>query len=136
MRFSGLGSSLIFAGLAFCGFIRFCPPSLISTPRSVGLQSGHDLLSCDRMLPDSNAACVMDGVRNGARNGPNCSLAETLRSIKPSWLQAIDKYLRLLRHVHDCGNSVRQVPDAIVACAREFPIPWNRISRHLCALDQ
>src|SRR5438876_1753411 len=88
------------------------------------------------MLADAHAARVIDGVGESARHGSNTGFAETLYAVEPAGFQAVDVELGLLRNVHDGGEPVGEVADAVVAGAGEFAVPWNRVGGGLSALYQ
>src|SRR5688572_8858451 len=105
--------------------------------RPDSFQTGDDLFPRDRMIAKADAAGVVNGIRECTGHGADGRLAEALRSVEPPRLEAIDEHLRLIfGNVHDCRNPVRQVADAVMTGSRKFPIPRNRIGRHLIALYQ
>src|SRR5436309_2832898 len=67
------------------------------------LEARQNLFSRDGMLPDSDAACVIDSVRDCGRNGTNAGFAEALHSVEPAGFQAVHVDLRHLRNIHNCG---------------------------------
>ena len=75
------------------------------------------------MLPDPDAARVVDGICDGGRDAADGRFAETLDSVVPARLQAVDEDLGLLGNVHDGGEPVRQITDAVVTRTGKFPIP-------------
>src|ERR1051325_7943662 len=103
-----------------------CPPPCLFHPR-------HNLFSRDRMLSDSHAACVVNGIRNRARYASDARFAEALDAIKPSGLQAIDEQLRHFRDIHDGRQPIRKIANAVVPGAWKLSIPRNGIGCDLCA---
>src|SRR5262245_13385790 len=88
------------------------------------------------MLPDPDAARVIDRVRNRAGHRTDAGFTETLCAEEPPGLEAIDEYLSLFRHIHNCWDPVGQVADAVMPRPWKFAIPRNRVRRHLETLDQ
>src|SRR4029077_4482215 len=95
-----------------------------------------DFVARDRMLANAYAACVVNRIRQSAGHSADAGLAEALDAVEPPRLEAVDVHLRLLRHVHDGRQAVREIPDAVMTRAGEFAVPWNRIGRDLRALDE
>src|SRR6266849_6655580 len=115
-------------------YFPLCTFNLLSTLNfelSTFHESGHDLVARDRMLADADAAGVVDRVRQRARHGADAGLAEALDAVEPPRLEAVDVHLRLLRHVHDRRQPVREVPDAVMLGAGELAIPRNRVGGDL-----
>src|SRR6058998_627197 len=88
------------------------------------------------MLADSDAAGVVNGVRNCGGYRTNAGFAEALHSVEPARLQTIEIKLRHLRDVHDRRQPVGQIPDAVMTRTWKFSIPRNRIGCHLRTFDK
>src|SRR5207247_1718440 len=105
---AALSMNLIAAALesddAITRLMRIAPSSdSAGKTSSYTLEARQNAFAREWMLPDSDAACVIDSVGDCGRNGTNAGFAEALHSVEPAGFQAVHVDLRHLRNIHNCG---------------------------------
>ena len=74
---------------------------------SLGSQARENFVLRDGMLPDSDAARVINGICQGAGSSADGRFRETFGPKEPTRLEAINQYVGLFWWFHDCRNPVR-----------------------------